>query len=57
MTIKIEKFITGTAQTWTKESWAQEISLILIGGGGPGGDGWRWSDGKYLEWFGRKRRQ
>ncbi len=42
MTIKVEKFITGTGASWTKEPWAKTIRLILIGGGGPGGGGARY---------------
>src|SRR6476620_3673005 len=37
--IKVEKFTSGTAQTWTKEPWAEMIRVVLIGGGGPGGGG------------------
>src|SRR6476620_6258570 len=32
--IKVEKFTSGTAQTWTKEPWAEMIRVVLIGGGG-----------------------
>jgi hypothetical protein len=42
--IKFERFTTaGTAQTWTKESWAKSVRIILIGGGGPGGGGGRYA--------------
>ena len=37
MTIKFERFTSGTAATWTKETWAQLVRVVLIGGGGSGG--------------------
>src|SRR5512144_1732251 len=37
--IKVEKFTSGTAATWTKDANAEYIRLVLVGGGGSGGAG------------------
>ncbi len=37
--IKVDRFTTGTAATWTKPTGCAYVRLILIGGGGGGGGG------------------